>query len=223
MAMTPNEERLLRKCFSEATAYLEFGSGESTRFAVLSSSIEKIVSVESSRDFVTEYFSDDEGISRAQKSDRLRFHIVDIGKIKDWGIPADKSKRHLWPNYPLSVFRSPSDYDLVLIDGRFRAACVLTSLLNTSDSCRIIVHDFTVYPELFFLLRFLMIENQEDTLVVFRKRKNLNPKRIQRLIRKYQYLPQDKNFWIRIKAKLLKIFISRRCLKSAISESNRGK
>lgn len=205
MAMSQPEEDLLTRYLQSSTKYLEFGSGESTKLALHSSSIERVDSVESSQHFVEDYFEDDELIWRAIDSNRLNFHYVDIGPTKDWGIPIDKTKKYLWPNYSLSIFRRKRDYDLVLIDGRFRVACALSSMLSIPSKCDYLIHDFPVLPELFVLLNFLEIKERAGTLVAFEKRRNIDSSKAHRLIMKYQYLPQDKDFFIRIKSKIMRL------------------
>jgi len=95
------------------------------------------------------------------------------------------------------------EVDLVLIDGRFRVACALSSILNCDNESRLLIHDFTEYPQLFFLLKFLRIEKRVDSLVALRPKQDLKRSRIQKAIRKYQYLPQDKNLLIKIKGKII--------------------
>jgi len=180
--MTHNEIKTLRHYIDRCKYYLEFGSGESTGYAKKSNKIKNVVSVESSRAFCK----------------KLDFGIwyINIGKTKKWGFPVDDSKKHLWPDYSMAPFASyESNYDLVLVDGRFRVACTLQTILNTKRSCKIIIHDFWTRPEYSLLQQFLDRIDGIDSMGVFKAKEKLNVPLIQSIIQKYQYLPGDKEGW----------------------------
>jgi hypothetical protein len=202
--MTTAEHDLLHKCIDASEKYLEFGCGESTIYASSVPTVKLIVSVESSEQFVDEHLRPVPSIEKALSMGKLSFHLVDIGETAYWGLPKDLSKIHLWPNYSLSVFHDQSNFDLCLIDGRFRVACALNCLINLPDDCTILIHDFWNRREYRLLLEFLKVEAAVDTLGVFKKKSNLDLCKIQSLIRKYQYLPQDKTTIDRIKEWLLR-------------------
>ncbi|MSR21481.1 MAG: hypothetical protein EXR91_11015 [Gemmatimonadetes bacterium] len=86
---------------------------------------------------------------------RLEFHVIDLGETSKLGYPIDESKNHLWPNYSLRVFSIPSNHDLVLVAGRFRVACTLSSILSAPDDCRILVHDFWDRPQYHIVSKYL--------------------------------------------------------------------
>jgi hypothetical protein len=78
-------------------------------------------------------------------------HHADIGPTREWGNPADRSKVHLWPRYCSGVWarianeRLPQP-DLVLIDGRFRVACLLATLVMGRPGTRILFDDYFDRP-----------------------------------------------------------------------------
>lgn len=49
-----------------------------------------------------------------------------------------------WPNYSVDVFRANADYDSVLVDGRFRIACVAQTICNCDLTVKILIHDFVL-------------------------------------------------------------------------------
>jgi hypothetical protein len=206
MTMTKGELELLHSHIDSSTHYLEFGSGESTIYASRSSRVQTIVSVESSQEYIDGNLKPNQDINTALSTGKLRFHRIDIGETVHWGYPKDKSKMHLWPNYSLSVFSEKKDFDLVLIDGRFRVACTLNTLLNTPDNCLIMIHDFWNRPEYHIVLKFLNIKERIDTLGIFTKKNNVNQQEIESLIKKYQYFPDDKTLLFRITNKANKLF-----------------
>jgi hypothetical protein len=191
MTMTKGELDLLHKHLDLCVRYLEFGSGESTLYAADRPAIIKIDSVESSQSFVDNHLKRQEIIIKALVQKKLVFHMIDIGEVNLWGGPMNSLKRHLWPNYSLSVFHQESKHDLALIDGRFRVSCTLNSILNTPDYCKIIIHDFWNRPQYHVLLRYLQVVERIDTLGVFAKKKGVNHAEIQKMIVEYQYLPGD--------------------------------
>ncbi|MEQ1857388.1 MAG: hypothetical protein ABL963_13085 [Longimicrobiales bacterium] len=203
--MTAGELALLQACLGSAVSYLEFGAGASTIHAASVPSIRRIDSVDSSGAYIDEHLRPHATVAAAQVAGRLTFHVVDIGATSKWGYPVDDSKKRQWPTYSQGVFSRPSDHDLVLVDGRFRVACALSSILNTPDDCRILIHDFRARPQYHVVTRFLERREQVDSLVLFAKKRGVSSERVRSLLRRYQYLPADRSIetigaWIRHRA-----------------------
>lgn len=209
MTMTKGELDMLHSYLDSCTNYLEFGSGESTIYASSAPMIKTIDSVESAEIYINENLNLNTEIHTALSNGKLLFHTIDIGDPIEWGDPKNESKKHLWPNYSLSVFSKKSKHDLVLVDGRFRVACTLNSILNTPEYCIIIIHDFWNRPEYHIVVKYLEIIDRVDSLCVFKKHKDVDLKKLQSLIKIYQYLPRDKTIVFKIKTKLISLFIGR--------------
>mgnify|MGYP001325936108 CR=1 FL=1 len=204
--MTNRELALLQSCLHAAQNYLEFGSGASTIHASHVPTIRHIDSVDSSGKYIDEHLRPNEAISSALSAGRLEFHVVDIGETSKWGYPIDKSKKHLWPTYSNGVFARPSHHDLVLVDGRFRVACTLSSILSTPDDCRILVHDFWDRPQYHIVSKYLETVDRVDTMGLFRKRPGVDARKLRSLLERYQYLPADRTIatigaWIKHKVR----------------------
>ncbi|WP_156429792.1 hypothetical protein [Burkholderia sp. FL-7-2-10-S1-D7] len=128
-----------------AEIFLEYGAGGSTILAA-SCGIKEIYSVESDRAFL------DAVAFRLSEVGGVTFvpHYVDIGRTKEWGQPVDDSNARKWPQYCSSVWevlRSGSrEPDLVLIDGRFRVACFLISILFSKIGTIILFDDYYDRP-----------------------------------------------------------------------------
>lgn len=189
MTMTKEELKILHTHMDLSTRFLEFGSGASTLYAASVPSIRQIDSVESSESFINENLKPNPIISNALSAGKLLFHIIDIGKTIHWGYPIGFRKKHLWPNYSLSIFSEKSEHDLILIDGRFRVACTLNCILNTPPDCKIIIHDFWNRPAYHSVLPFLETNDKADTLGLFSKKPDIDHNEVKSLIEKYQYLP----------------------------------
>ena len=166
--LTPNEKNMLISYMKNAKQYLEFGSGGSTYLAVLNSNA-NIISIESDNNWI-KYIKEWKVLKNAD----IRY--VDIGNIGEWGVPINEDKKDDWYKYSSEIFKDEKakQSDFVFIDGRFRVACALSSILNTSDNVTIAIHDFWIRPEYHLLLKYLEVIKGVDTLAVFKKRKNIN-------------------------------------------------
>ena len=206
MTMTQAELGVLHEYIGQSKSYLEFGSGESTKYAVSVPSLMTINSVESSSEYLQKHIMQEPEIQKAMKQGRLALHTYDFGEMGKWGHLKSEKKKHMWPNFALAVFSKPQYPDLVLIDGRFRVASTLSTILNTPEDTKIMIHDFWNRPRYHILLHFLEVEIRVDTLGVFVKKKPLKIKKMQSLLRKYQYLPKDKNLGIVVMSELRRLF-----------------
>ena len=189
--MTINELQFFREQLSLCTDYLEFGSGyHSTSLAVQEKKINRITTVESNRHFWRELVKTDKNIKEAVRMKRLKPIFVNIGLIKEWGYPVDDSLIEHWPEYARCPFVSKSDYDLVLIDGRFRIACALNACINLSSDTKILIHDFYNRPYYRLLLLFLNEIDKVDTMGLFSINANNDKELIKRAISLYEYSPE---------------------------------
>ncbi|WP_309664554.1 hypothetical protein [Tabrizicola sp.] len=133
-----DEAGLVRQHYAAAASILEYGSGGST---VLAAELGKpVFSVESD----------------AAWAERLRHHLVDIsgtavihhvdiGLTKDWGYPINSQAYRAFHRYALSVWDRPDFIhpDVVLIDGRFRAACFAATMMRCTRPVTVLFDDYT--------------------------------------------------------------------------------
>ncbi|GHU10622.1 hypothetical protein FACS189449_00440 [Alphaproteobacteria bacterium] len=186
--MSFNERNMFKKYLSDATRYLEFGSGGSTIAALMYFGV-PVISVDSSKEWFDHMVADFPVIKNNENSVRLSLHHVDIGKIKGWGWPEDSSGRARYPNYSSSVFsiEDAKNSDLVLVDGRFRVACILSVLLNTKPDTIIMVHDFWNREHYHSILKYVDVVDRVDTLGVFRRKKEAKDSDIATEYEKFKY------------------------------------
>jgi hypothetical protein len=126
------EIAFISDAMAQSNRYLEFGSGFSTLLA-LKYIKSKIVSVETSLSYIS-CIRTESRLMQQYSDVELEFVYVNIGETADWGWPKDESKKSFWPKYssiPVDL-RAQSKWipDLILIDGRFRVATFLMSLLS---------------------------------------------------------------------------------------------
>lgn len=191
--MTEQELNFLSGEMLRARTYLEFGSGNSTIMAASLPHLRKITVVESDDTFFQANVGADENVRRAIESERLDYHYINVGETGAWGYPITTERMDLWPSYSSSVFHRKSDYDLILVDGRFRVACILQACLKCGNRSYILVHDFFNRPTYFVVLPFLNLLNRVDTFALF-KPDIRQVKRYRSLIKLYidiyQYHPE---------------------------------
>jgi hypothetical protein len=160
--MTDAEFALLSKNLDGAKSMLEFGCGGSTVLAGFHG-VAKIVSVDSDQEWLDKVVEAPELTS----ANFLPIH-VDIGPTGPWGFPTDKGHALKWPNYYTSAWSHFSDApDLVLIDGRFRVACALYSMMKCSAKTKYVIHDFWNREYYHGVLEFLECVERADSLAVF--------------------------------------------------------
>jgi protein O-GlcNAc transferase len=203
--MTAEELAFLQGRLSSSRRYLEFGAGTSTAMAVKTAGIESIDTVESSKPFIETQLLNQPALQEAVEASRLRIHWIDIGPTGDWGTPSDPATRHLWPGYSSRIFAKAAGWDLILIDGRFRVACCLNSILHTDPACLILIHDFSLRKEYSVVLEFLDIVDRLGTFVLLRRKKGIDTRKVEKLYEKYRFLPLDKTFSQRVRS-----FVGRR-------------
>jgi hypothetical protein len=130
----------VREAYDLASTILEYGSGGSTAMASQMSG-KTVFSVESSASWyhaMAVWFDDNPPVSD------VRLHYQNIGKTREWGWPETDEDWRKYPKYPLSVWQR-DDFqhpDLVLIDGRFRVGCFLTTLLSITKPVTVLFDDY---------------------------------------------------------------------------------
>ncbi len=140
LTLPPDAAAALRTAYGQAGVILEYGSGGSTVVAAeLPGRV--VFAVESDRAWLTgmeRYFE-----ANPPAAD-VRLHHGDIGPTRDWGHPADDRRFRRWPSYPLSVWDRPDFLhpDVVLIDGRFRVACLLTVAFRCARPVTVLFDDY---------------------------------------------------------------------------------
>lgn len=126
-----------------------------------------VTSIESDKNWLA-YLKSWNLIQHNLNTKRLCFNHVDIGKVGDWGVPLELDKRESFPNYSLDIFKQRNDFSIVFIDGRFRIACILASIMHCKPNTRIFVHDFNNRPQYHKVLTFLDFIDTCDTLAEFK-------------------------------------------------------
>lgn len=163
----PEEEmHLVRRVYGSAHIILEYGSGGST---VLGSEWpgKLVFSVESDHAWAIRLQHEID--LRNLPSPALVYH-VDIGPTGNWGRPLGPEAWTRFYRYPLAIWDEPffRQPDVVLIDGRFRTACLMAVLLRTQKPVTVLFDDYTERPAYHSVEAFLKPTELVGRMAVFR-------------------------------------------------------
>lgn len=171
LSFPPEEVDTLRAAYAEARVILEYGSGGST---VLASELPDrlVFSVESDRAWALRLQAEID--RRTLPSPALVYH-VDIGTTGDWGRPVGPEAWPRFYRYPLAIWDEPffRQPDVVLIDGRFRPACLMAVLLHCERPVTVLFDDYRDRPAYHSVERFVSPSALVGRMAVFR----IEPKR----------------------------------------------
>ncbi len=133
---------LLQRRVRDARVYLEYGAGGSTILAAQLGAKE-IHTVESDKSFLEAVR---QRVTESRPDARIFPYYVDIGPTKRWGMPTDPTCATRWPQYCLAPWQgllaAGSQPDLVLVDGRFRVACFLASMMFAGPGAVVLFDDY---------------------------------------------------------------------------------
>ena len=63
----------------------------------------------------------------------FRFYWADIGPTVDWGFPQFALAKNVWSYQVAPLLAEPAAFDVYLVDGRYRLACLLVAFLHASS------------------------------------------------------------------------------------------
>ena len=139
--MPPAEAEALRAAYREARVIGEYGAGGSTAFAALECSA-RVLSIESDPNWIG--LLRDLLDSNNVLPGRVELRHCDIGPTAAWGHP---SQLENWPKfwrYPYALWQDPDfNPDIVLIEGRFRAACLAACMIFCRQPLTVLFDDYT--------------------------------------------------------------------------------
>lgn len=118
-----------------ALIYGEYGIGYSTE-SIRNQSDSVIIAVETNKIYLDTWKNKLE----LRVSDNVFY--INIGDIQGLGYPKNYSQKDSFIEYFESIWRYTNKPDFVLIDGRFRVACFLTSLVFSDPGTKILFDDY---------------------------------------------------------------------------------
>ena len=158
-----------RQALAGAKVYLEYGAGSSTEFVSREYSC-SIRSVETSEVWCS--------VVRNRIGTSAHVVHVDLGETGDWGRPLTYRKRDNFITYFEAGFENGYSPDTILIDGRFRVACFLTSLLHASPGTLIVFDDYPDRPHYHVVEEMLEPLAVNQRQAIFERPKELDLKQV---------------------------------------------
>eukprot|EP00490_Sorites_sp_Unknown_P018484 CAMPEP_0114678696 /NCGR_PEP_ID=MMETSP0191-20121206/52073_1 /TAXON_ID=126664 /ORGANISM="Sorites sp." /LENGTH=194 /DNA_ID=CAMNT_0001953111 /DNA_START=47 /DNA_END=631 /DNA_ORIENTATION=- len=190
--MTKEEIDFFGQCLSKADAYMEFGVGGSTPFAVKHSNLKCLKGIDSSKEWI-KLVSSQPVVSKGIEEGRVELLHVDIGPTGSWGYPTGNSTADRWPKYSSQTFgtcASAAQHRLVLVDGRFRVACFLKFLASMdpheTSQTRLLIHDYLHRAEYHVVEKFADVIEIHGTLALFQKKPEADMVALKETASKYE-------------------------------------
>jgi protein O-GlcNAc transferase len=158
---------ILRECLARTTTLLEYGSGASTMMAG-AVGVERVYTVESDRAFLG---SVTEAFLRRHRASQLFGIWADVGPTGSWGMPTDPAAAGKFARYSVAgwdmLARNHHQPELVLVDGCFRVATMLVSLVHASRGTTILFDDYFDHPAYHVVERHCAVASRHGTMARF--------------------------------------------------------
>ncbi|MCX2522765.1 hypothetical protein [Larsenimonas rhizosphaerae] len=166
------DDALFKRLAGESQCYGEYGVGQSTRWMAKHTNA-RLESVESDERWAVSVRTD------IAVPERATVRYCDTGPVGDWGRALSYKHRDRFEDYINGWWPEGISPDLVLVDGRFRVACFLTSLLNAAPGTRLLFDDYCNRPYYHLVEEFvtpaescgrqMLFERPEDTALDLEK------------------------------------------------------
>ena len=193
IAMSQSEVALFIRYISKAANYFESGCGGSTMIACKAGKPDlRVTSIDSSKEWIGIVLNSTHVAEKSAKK-LLTMTPIDIGPIGAWGFPKDSSaeSKSTWHKYSKAISATGEKYDLVLVDGRFRVACLIEAYLSNPQAS-ILVHDFFDpghHHAYKVLLEVSEVVDRAHTLVALRRKPNASKEELVKVYDKFVNVP----------------------------------
>ena len=148
--MFDGEDELFKREVKRCSVYAEYGCGKSTSW-VLSNTDAKVISVDTSLAWINQVTST---LTKSMR-ENLEIKHVDLGPLGNWGKPVSYTHMDRFSEYTDSIFQQDEAIpEVILIDGRFRVCCFLSSLLFAEPGTRLIFDDYIPRTPLHFVEKY---------------------------------------------------------------------
>ena len=193
IAMTVREVALFERYLAKASNYFEFGCGGSTILACKVGHSElSVTSVDSSQQWIDTVKGDDYVVAKDKKG-LAKMSTINIGPVGSWGYPTEtvEASQGAWYLYSQAISMIDKKYDLVLVDGRFRVACLLQSFIS-NPKASVLIHDFFEpghHHAYKALLNVSEVVDRVDTLVALRPKSTVRKEDLMKMYATYIHIP----------------------------------
>jgi hypothetical protein len=171
--------------------YLEYGSGGSTFLAAQKNTRFMVVDSDS---FFLKAVKNKIEASGLYDSSLQKYIYADIGLTGEWGCPVFtfKTSKRLakwacYPNCPWGEISTGLSPDLILVDGRFRVACALTTIKNLCHTTGwvLLVDDYLMRHYYQEIERFAILEKMLGSMAVFTHKPNIDMLELDKALSSY--------------------------------------
>lgn len=178
-----------KKAIAGVRTYLEYGAGGSTVLA--SRFVRSLFSVESDARFLHAVEQKVHAIGSLSEN---HFLHANIGLTEFWGKPAftnySAGRLRRWSRYPQSPWKFMEAAgvipDLILIDGRFRVACMLESLIHLNGQSTLICFDDYFDRDSYSIVeRFADMVDRAGRMAIFRNKTTMDLQACHEVLREY--------------------------------------
>lgn len=187
--MTKKEQEFLASYMTPTTRYFEWGSGGSTdTYGRLTEGL--VVSVENFRPWCDKVASLP-FVKCRQKNKSLEYKCIIPHATGPAGYPENKNHSGDFAEY-LNAITAHPNFDVVLVDGRWRVACAMISLDYIKDSTVVFMHDVSDAPSrkaYKTVYKWYDVIAQVDTLVAMRRKQDV-PRPNKEEIRRWESRPE---------------------------------
>ena len=174
------DDYLFKQYLVKCNIYFEYGVGASTRW-VLENTKSKIISVDTDKKWINT-------INFSNQSSRIKLNWINLGDLENWGRPKSYEYRDQFIDYISNVWSFNKKADVILIDGRFRVACFLYSLINAKINSIIIFDDYNNRPYYHIVEEVVSIYKICGRQAVFRVPENINRSLAENILNKFIYV-----------------------------------
>lgn len=184
--MSSAELELLRAFAPRGGKVLEFGGGGSTPY-FFAQGVSSLVTVESDRAFLEQLAT----LSELRGKSWIAIH-ASIGSTRDWGYPVDETPQIAWLNYHQSSWALMPDrsFDFILIDGRFRVACLCQTLLRCeNEAALMLVHDFWPRQQYHVMLDYCDVIERAESSVLLKRKSDISWRALALTLQEHQFVP----------------------------------
>ncbi|CAC9575702.1 hypothetical protein [uncultured Gammaproteobacteria bacterium] len=176
------DDEVFKKSIQDIDYYGEYGMGKSTIWVVNNTQVKKIFAVDTSKAWVKKVRSD------VRHANVLTAKWIDLGCLAKWGTPIDYSNREYIIDYVKSIWEYEQKPQLVLVDGRFRVACFLYSLVTGTPGTKIVFDDYVNRPHYHLVEEFVKPVKTCGRQCVFVVPEGMDKKKVMNLMHQFLFV-----------------------------------
>ena len=174
------DDYLFKQYLINCNIYFEYGVGASTHW-VLENTKSKIISVDTDKNWIN-------SIDISNKDSRIKLNWINLGDLENWGRPKSYEYRDQFIDYISNVWNFKEKADVILIDGRFRVACFIYSLINAKVNSIIIFDDYFNRPYYHIIEDIVPVYKIDGRQAIFKVPKHINLSLAENMLCKFLYV-----------------------------------